>query len=160
MFSYTCFWGCILNSKNERKKSVFSDICPTASSVGPRTWGEETLLVLASGKYTLKKLLIKAGSKGGLQYHRQKDEAGYLVSGKLLITYENEHGVLSQLVLSAGDHYHFQTGVVHQEEALEDCIVIEASTPHFNDRVRVEELHGLSVDGGLPTTNENDIELK
>jgi len=146
--------------KDERKKSGLSDIFPSASSVGPRTWGEETLLVLASGKYTLKKLFIKAGSKGGLQYHRQKDEAGFLVSGKLLVTFENEEGNLSQSVLSAGDHYHFQTGVVHQEEAIEDCIIIEASTPHFNDRVRVEELHGLSAEGGLPTTNENDIELK
>ncbi|MEK9569383.1 MAG: hypothetical protein VW124_10265 [Paracoccaceae bacterium] len=145
--------------KDERKRSRLSDIFPTASSVGPRTWGEETLLVLASGKYTLKKLYVKAGSKGGLQYHRQKDEAGFLVSGKLLVTYENEDGDLRQSLLSAGDHYHFQTGVVHQEEALEDCIIIEASTPHFNDRVRVEELHGMSAEGGLPTTNENDIEL-
>ena len=149
-----------MKSKDERKRSKLSDIFPTASSVGPRTWGEESLLVLASGKYTLKKLYVKAGSKGGLQYHRQKDEAGFLVSGKLQVTYENEHGILSQSVLSAGDHYHFQTGVVHQEEALEDCVIIEASTPHFNDRVRVEELHGLSAEGGLPTTNENDIELK
>ena len=149
-----------MKSKDERKKSRISDIFPTASSVGPRAWGEETLLVLASGKYTLKKLYIKAGSKGGLQYHRLKDEAGFLVSGRLLVTYENEDGVLRQSVLSAGDHYHFKNGIVHQEEALEDCVIIEASTPHFNDRVRVEELHGLSADGGLPTTYENDIELK
>ena len=146
--------------KDERKKSRLSDIFPPASSVGPRPWGEETLLVLASGKYTLKKLYIKAGSRGGLQYHRQKDEAGFLVSGKLLVTFENEDGILSQSLLSAGDHFHFRTGVVHQEEALEDCILIEASTPHFNDRVRVEELYGLPVEGGLPTTDENDIDLK
>jgi mannose-6-phosphate isomerase-like protein (cupin superfamily) len=149
-----------LKPRDEIKRATLSEIFPTASTVGPRAWGEETLLVLASGKYTLKKLLIKAGNKGGLQFHRKKDEAGYLVSGKLLVTYENEEGVLCQSVLSAGDHYHFETGVVHQEEALEDCIIIEASTPHFNDRVRVEELHGLSSEGGLPTTNENDIELK
>ena len=149
-----------MKSEDERKRSKLSEIFPTASSVGPRTWGEETLLVLASGKYTLKKLHIKAGSKGGLQYHRYKDEAGFLVSGKLLVTYEDENGMLRQSVVSAGDHYHFRTGVVHQEEALEDCVIIEASTPHFNDRVRVEELHGLSSEGGLPTTNEDDIELK
>jgi len=149
-----------LKPRDEIKRATLPEIFPTARTVGPRAWGEETLLVLARGKYTLKKLLIKAGNKGGLQFHRQKDEAGYLVSGKLLVTYENEEGVLCQSVLSAGDHYHFETGVVHQEEALEDCIIIEASTPHFNDRVRVEELHGLSSEGGLPTTNENDIELK
>ena len=33
----------------------------------------------------------------------------------------------------------FSTRAVHQEIALSNCTIIEASTPHFNDRVRVEK---------------------
>ena len=44
-----------------------------------------------------------------------------------------------------------------KEEALEDCYIIEASTNHFNDRVRCEELYGVEVVEGLPTTAEEEI---
>ena len=30
---------------------------------------------------------IKAGSKGGLQFHRKKDECGILISGLLIVRY-------------------------------------------------------------------------
>ena len=40
--------------------------------LGKRDWGKEILLGMVSKKFSLKKLLIKAGNKGGLQYHRKK----------------------------------------------------------------------------------------
>jgi hypothetical protein len=52
---------------------------------------------------------------------------------------------------------HFSPGVVHQEEAITDCVLIEASTPHSNDRVRVEELYGLEFDGGLRSTALDEV---
>ena len=58
---------------------------PKPISVGHRDWGEEILLVLSSGNYTMKKLSIKAGKKGGLQYHRLKDEASYIISGNMIL---------------------------------------------------------------------------
>ena len=66
---------------------------PEAESVGPRIWGEEILLVLSSGQYTMKKLIVKAGKKGGLQYHRKKDEASYIVSGEMILRYEDGGGI-------------------------------------------------------------------
>ena len=42
-------------------------------------------------------------------------------------------------ILSKGKIFHFPPGVIHQEKALTDVEIIEASTPHFNDRVRVEK---------------------
>ena len=133
---------------------------PEAQTVGPRPWGEEQLLVLAEGKYMMKRLFVKAGSKGGLQYHRLKDEAGILVQGKMIIRYDNGQGGLEEKLVEAGDFFHFKPGVVHQEEALTDCIIIEASTPHFNDRVRVEKLFGMSDSEGLPSTSIEEIETK
>ena len=133
---------------------------PQAESVGLREWGEETLLVLASGKYTMKKLEIKAGKYGGLQYHRYKDEASYIVSGEMILRYENEAGVLIDKKVGPGDWFHFPNGCIHQEIALTDVVRIEVSTPHFNDRVRVEKMFGISDLTGLQTTDESDIEFR
>lgn len=132
-------------------------IFPQCEDMGPREWGTETLLVLSPGKYSFKKLELKAGAKGGLQYHNLKDECGYVVSGKLLIRFENACGDISERILNPGDYFRFPPGTVHQEEAITDCIIIEASTPHFNDRVRVEEKFGLESSGGLPSTKISDI---
>ena len=40
--------------------------------MGKRLWGKEILIGLVSKKYSIKKLIMKAGFKGGLQYHRKK----------------------------------------------------------------------------------------
>ena len=135
---------------------------PKAKSVGERDWGEEILLVISEGKFTMKKLKIKQGFSGGLQYHRKKDEAAYIISGKLLVTYENGAGSLIKKELNEGSWLHFPNGSIHQETALTDVELIEVSTPHFNDRVRVEEEFGLDPKqfNGLPSTEENEIITK
>ncbi len=135
---------------------------PKSSSVGERDWGKEILLVHSEGNFTMKKLLIKKGFSGGLQYHRKKDEAAYIISGILLVTYENEAGELVKKELKEGNWLHFPKGSIHQETAISDVEIIEVSTPHFNDRVRVEEEFGLNPNDfqGLPTTAENEIITK
>ena len=142
-----------MNQKNGRSIPKF----PISNDVGARPWGKEEILVIVPGKYMLKKLFISAGQKGGLQYHRKKDECGILLSGKMIIRHDDGLGNLVEKILTAGEIFHFEPGVVHQEEALEDCIIIEGSTPHFNDRVRVESLYGLPDSGGMATTELNEI---
>ena len=44
--------------------------------MGKRLWGKEILIGLVSKKYSIKKLIMKAGFKGGLQYHRKKMNVG------------------------------------------------------------------------------------
>lgn len=133
---------------------------PNIEDLGPRPWGTEELLVLVPGKYMLKKLSIKAGSKGGLQYHRLKDECGYLLTGKLIVRHENLNGEIIERIINSGEAFHFPPGVVHQEEAIEDCVIIEGSTPHFNDRVRMEKFYDLGEPKGMPSTKLSDIELR
>jgi len=142
--------------KAERPVAQF----PIAESVGPRDWGEETLLVLASGKYTMKRLCIKAGKRGGLQYHRKKDEASYVISGRMIIRYEDDKGKLIDKEVGPGDWFHFPNGCIHQEIAITDVVRIEVSTPHFNDRVRAEGMFGILDQTGLQTTSEEDIEIR
>lgn len=133
------------------------DVFPEPVDLGERIWGEEVLLAVVSGKYSLKRLLVRAGCKGGLQYHRLKDEVAVLISGQMIIRTDNGSGKLIERIVGPGDVVHFAPGVVHQEEAITDCVLIEASTPHFNDRVRVEEVYGSSETDGLPTTSIDDI---
>jgi mannose-6-phosphate isomerase-like protein (cupin superfamily) len=133
---------------------------PERESVGERPWGKEDVLVIVPGKYMLKHLFIKAGSKGGLQYHRLKDECGVLISGLLLIRYDDGSGAILEKTINPGDAFHFPPGCVHQEEAITDCVIIEGSTPHFNDRVRVEHEYDMPSEGGLPTTELGDILTK
>lgn len=128
--------------------------------MGKRPWGTEELLVLVPGKYMLKRLTIKAGSKGGLQYHRLKDECGILLSGRMIVRHEDISGKIVEKIVNPGECFHFPTGVVHQEEAIEDCVIIEGSTPHFNDRVRMEEYFGIGKPEGMPTTDVSEIEEK
>ena len=142
------------------KKKIPVPDFPKSESLGHRDWGNEDLLVLSSGKYTMKKLSTKAGKRGGLQYHRHKDEANYIIAGRLLIRFDDGNGKLIEREVGSGEWFHFPSGCVHQEEAITDVERIEVSTPHFNDRVRVEKNYGLDDKSGLPTTKEEDIIFK
>jgi mannose-6-phosphate isomerase-like protein (cupin superfamily) len=137
-----------------------SVVFPVAQSVGERPWGTEDLLALVSKQFSVKRLKIKAGNKGGLQYHRFKDEIAIMISGQMLIRYDLGDKILQEKIVKAGEVVHFPPGLVHQEEAITDCEIIEASSPHFNDRVRVEENYGFGSPKGLPTTLETEIEIR
>lgn len=138
------------------KKVIF----PKVRKVGKRDWGEEDLLCLIPKKISLKLLQIKKGKKGGLQYHHKKNECGYILSGKLLVRYDNGKGKLIEKILKKGDTFHFPPGAIHQEEAITNCKIIEASTPYFNDRVRVEKKYNIINDGGMPSTKLKEVILK
>ena len=82
----------------------------------------------------------------------------YILSGKLKVKYVKK-GKLVSKILKKGDSSLaiFLREVVHQEIALTNCNIIEASSPHLNDRVRVEKKFGIDVEKGLPTTLLKDI---
>ena len=128
---------------------------PAAKSMGPRLWGEEEILAVSSGKIMMKRLTINAGSKGGLQYHRKRVEMGYVVSGKMIVRLAIGKKI-EEKILTQGDHFIFEPGVIHQEEAIEDTVILECSTPWTNDRVRVEEMFGLERTEGLESTRPGE----
>lgn len=135
-----------------------SELFPEGQSLGERVWGEEISIYNCPSRYTFKVLKIKAGCKGGLQFHQKKDEVTYIVSGTLIIRYDLEDGEgLREKILGPGQWVRFPTGLVHQEEAVTDVIRIEASSPFLNDRVRVEEQYGQEFSEGLPSTTIEEI---
>ena len=125
-----------------------------------RDWGTESVFTVPH-LYTMKKIMMYEGKEGGLQYHRIKDEAGYMIAGAMAVTYEVAPGVLHTKTIRPNDIFHFPAGSVHKALALTDCVYIECSNPVFNDRVHCEEAFGIDKEeGGLPSTKPWEIELR
>lgn len=133
----------------------------TPEDVGPRNWGTETLVAHVQGKYTGKLIKMNPGAAGGLQKHHLKDECSYMYSGEAWVDYDAGDGKLTRRKIVAGETVHFPTGAVHRVTAITECIIFEVSTPHFNDRVRVEEQYGEKIpEGGLPSTTIDQVETR
>ena len=119
---------------------------------------------MRTADYSGKVLRYKAGKAGGLQYHVLKDETFLLLEGECILRFELDpakiapNGCLAERHMHPGDAFRFPPFAVHQVEAITDCMGIEFSTPHENDRVRVEERYGahLLVEGAGPTTWDID----
>ncbi len=106
----------------------------------PKPWGYEIHWAV-SERYVGKILHIDAGHALSLQYHKLKDETVYVHSGKLLYEIEID-GVLTKREMVPGDSIHVPPGTVHRMTAIEDCDVLEASTPELNDVVRLQDNYG------------------
>jgi len=119
-----------------------------------RTWGTEEFLI-ETEHYLGKRNTYKAGMSGGLQYHRKKEETFLIVIGTGTWEYDDGEGNLVEETVRAGDIRHIPPGAPHRFTAITDVVGYEWSTPHHDDRVRVEEEYGVEVKGkeyGLPTT--------
>jgi len=111
-----------------------------------KPWGYE-LHWAKTGRYVGKILHINAGHALSLQYHNVKEETIYLNSGKL--RYEiGPAGIASAAVeltvheMQPGDSIHVLPKTVHRMSAIEDCDVLEVSTPELNDVVRLQDRYG------------------
>ena len=109
-----------------------------------KPWGYE-LHWAKTERYVGKVLHIKAGHALSLQYHNLKDETIYLNSGKMLFEFE-ENGQLTKWEMKPGDVYHVTPKTVHRMTAIEDCDVLEVSTPELDDVVRLEDRYGRTTD--------------
>lgn len=106
-----------------------------------KPWGYE--LIWAQTKdYVGKILHIKKGHKLSLQYHEVKEETILVASGKMNFVFENDQGVLEEILMVAGEAHHIPTGKKHRMIAVEDCDIFEVSTPHLADVVRLEDSYG------------------
>ena len=106
-----------------------------------KPWGHE-LLWASTDRYVGKILHIHAGHLLSLQYHERKHESIFVLRGRIVFRYRDEQGALQDRVMAAGDAQQVPAGLVHQFEALEDSDVLEASTPHLDDVVRIQDRYG------------------
>jgi mannose-6-phosphate isomerase len=107
----------------------------------PKPWGHE-LIWAHTDRYVGKVLVIETGKRLSLQRHEIKDEAIYVLAGRLRLSLEDEDGVVQTEELGPGDHRRVATGRIHRYEALERVELMEVSTPELDDVVRLEDDYG------------------
>ena len=107
-----------------------------------KPWGYE-IHWAKTDRYVGKIIHINKGHALSLQYHNKKDETILLWSGKLLFEIQQD-GELQKLEVKPGERFHVTPGTVHRMTAIEDCDVVEVSTPELDDVVRIEDRYGRS----------------
>lgn len=106
-----------------------------------KPWGYEDLWAKTDA-YVGKIIFIKKGHRLSFQYHRQKVETVRILDGEMDLEVEHPGEKRHVLRLKPGDSYHIPNGVKHRMMAVTDCILVEVSTPHLDDVVRLEDDYG------------------
>lgn len=109
-------------------------------TITEKPWGHE-LLWARTDRYAGKVLHINKGESLSYQYHRVKDETVRLLTGAMDMEVEVD-GKRSTLHFKPGDCLHIVPGMKHRMIAVEDCDVLEVSTPELDDVVRLEDRYG------------------
>ncbi|MBV9111001.1 MAG: cupin domain-containing protein [Gemmatimonadetes bacterium] len=110
----------------------------TRPQVVPKPWGREVWYA-NDPAYAGKILEVTRGHALSLQKHERKQETMYLLSGRVLY---HLNGV--DFELEPGECLTVRPGDVHRVEALEDAVILEVSTPHLDDVIRLEDRYGRS----------------
>ena len=107
-----------------------------------KPWGWE-LIWADTDAYLGKTLFVRAGHSLSLQFHREKEESWYVESGRAQLELGAAgQGALDAGVIEPGDCFHYPPGTVHRVTALEDTTILEVSTAHPDDVVRLEDAYG------------------
>jgi mannose-6-phosphate isomerase-like protein (cupin superfamily) len=110
-----------------------------------KPWGYE-IIWAHTDRYVGKILHVNKGEALSLQYHRVKDETLYLLRGRLRLEAGDGEDPLRVVELGVGESFRVPPGRRHRLTAVEDCDVLEASTPEVDDIVRLADRYGR--DGG------------
>lgn len=105
-----------------------------------KPWGYE-LIWAHTDRYVGKVLHIRKGESLSYQYHNVKDETIFLLSGALDLEIGEGPGRETHH-MKPDDCYRISPGTRHRMTAVEDCDVLEASTPELDDVVRLEDRYG------------------
>jgi mannose-6-phosphate isomerase len=114
----------------------------TATQVVPKPWGHEEIFALVPGKFCGKSLHIVAGQALSLQYHVTKEEVIAVHAGRVLLEIGMYAATLTVVEMHPGDTVHIAPGVCHRVTAIEDSVLLEASTTELTDVVRLDDRYG------------------
>jgi len=107
-----------------------------------KPWGWELIWAL-SEHYCGKLLFVRAGQALSLQYHEVKDESWYVQEGRAELELAAAGGGGRDVrEIVPGKCFRFRPGTLHRLRALDDTLIIEVSTPHLDDVVRLEDDYG------------------
>ena len=107
-----------------------------------KPWGWE-LIWAETDDYVGKILFVRAGESLSLQFHNVKDESWYVQEGQAELELGDVgQAILNTEVIGPGACFRFRPGTVHHVTAIEDTTIVEVSTPHLDDVVRLEDRYG------------------
>lgn len=110
-----------------------------------KPWGHEEIWA-ETKDYVGKVLFINPGHRLSRQYHNVKEETFRVLSGTLTLEIgdgdDPDNGITTS-TLEVGESFHCPPGTVHrmicQPEELNAVQVVEVSTPHLDDVVRLDD---------------------
>ena len=131
------------------------------AKVVKKPWGKEVWINYRKGEavgdhkkfYIFKKLYIKKGTKTSFQYHNEKIETNFLISGSLEAWFEVKPNFIEKNILNAGAIWSIPNKIKHRIITLEDVVLIEASTPEVDDVIRLED-DTLRGDGRIQSEHD------
>ena len=113
----------------------------TPARIVQKPWGHEVIWA-DTEKYVGKILHVRAGEALSVQLHEQKDETLFVLRGRLRFFTGTSPDRLEPVSVEEGESVRVRPGTVHFMEAVTDCAVLEASTPHLDDVVRFRDRYG------------------
>lgn len=106
-----------------------------------KPWGHEEIFA-ETCSYVGKILVIRAGQALSLQYHEVKEETLRVLDGELDMITGPDVDNLETLRMGSGAVFHVAPGELHRMVAFTDCRLLEVSTNHLDDVVRLEDRYG------------------
>jgi mannose-6-phosphate isomerase len=106
-----------------------------------KPWGYEIWWAWTD-HYVGKILHVDRGHRLSVQFHEHKDETSYVLRGRLKLLKGTSADDLEETEVHEGAQWRNLPGEVHTIEAIEDADVLEVSTPHLEDVVRLVDSYG------------------
>lgn len=103
-----------------------------------KPWGYEKVLAYVEEGYLSKELFILSGFSTSYHYHEKKRETIRCVRGEVMIKFDSEE----MMILSPERFVEIEPRRSHSIIALKNSTLLEFSTPHLKDVVRVEDYYG------------------
>jgi len=107
-----------------------------------KPWGHEEVFAHVEGRFCGKAIHVRRGHALSLQYHERKEEIIAVFTGRLRVEVGAHESQLEEFELAPGESVHLRPGVRHRVTALEDTVMLEASTTELEDVVRLEDRYG------------------
>lgn len=112
-----------------------------------KPWGYELWLNGENPNFAFKKIIINPGYKTSLQYHKFKKETNVLYAGKANLYFKSTPTLnnkvtpkdIDHITLEAPSIVNVNPNVIHRIESLTKIILLEASTPHLEDVIRIAD---------------------
>ena len=105
-----------------------------------KPWGHE-LIWARTERYVGKILHINKEEALSRQYHNVKDETVRVLNGRMTMELGPD-GSQNKVLMEPGDSLHIMPGMIHRMIAVDDCDVLEVSTPELEDVVRLDDRYG------------------